>query len=279
MAQLIVNADDLGMHPAIDRGILEAHANGVLTSTTVLVTGRTARSAVQQAQRQGLAMGVHLAAVTRLAPAADPASVRSLAPGGFFRASWLHFLGDIARGRISLEELRLEWEAQIALAADLGFQPDHLDTHQHLHLLPGIQSIVVDLAHKHRLPVRVPTARILRWRPSLTNAKVMMLSALGLGLRFRVPQTVAMVGIDSAGGLDEAQFIALLDRLPSGVTELGCHPGLHPGVVPEDPLWAYDWDLELRCLTSQRVKDALSARRISLTTYAEAFATRATNKI
>lgn len=279
MTKLIVNADDLGMHPAIDRGILEAHAEGVLTSTTVLVTGRTARAAVQEAQNQGLAMGVHLAAVTRLAPAADPAAVRSLAPGGFFRASWLHFLGDIARGRISLEELRLEWEAQIERAADLGFKPDHLDTHQHLHLLPGIQRIIVDLAHKHGLPVRVPTARMLRRWPSLTNAKVIMLSALGLGLRIRVPHTVPMVGIDLAGGLDEAQFIALLDRLPSGVSELGCHPGKHPGVVPEDPLWAYDWERELRCLTSQRVKDALAERRIGLTTYAEAFAARATNRM
>ena len=37
MKYLIVNADDFGASPGITRGILEAHADGILTSTSMMV--------------------------------------------------------------------------------------------------------------------------------------------------------------------------------------------------------------------------------------------------
>src|SRR6266852_1595874 len=82
--RLVVNADDLGLHPQIDQGILRAHREGIVTSATVLATGSNARAAIAAARSQGLALGVHLCLTTRLPPAAPVDEVRSLAPDGRF---------------------------------------------------------------------------------------------------------------------------------------------------------------------------------------------------
>ena len=86
--RLIVNADDLGLHPRIDDGIFEAHSNGIVTSATVLITGRSAEKAVARAQQANLPLGLHLCLTSHLTPAAPTREVRWLAPGGRFRRSW-----------------------------------------------------------------------------------------------------------------------------------------------------------------------------------------------
>jgi chitin disaccharide deacetylase len=60
--QVIINADDFGMSAEIDRGILEAHDRGVVTSASLMVDEPNARAAVEQAkQRAGLSLGIHVA--------------------------------------------------------------------------------------------------------------------------------------------------------------------------------------------------------------------------
>ncbi|MGA9524404.1 MAG: ChbG/HpnK family deacetylase, partial [Myxococcaceae bacterium] len=83
--RLVVNADDLGLHPDIDAGILRAHREGILTSASVLVKGTHAEVAVRRAREQGLALGVHLCLSTRLPPAAS--EVETVAPDGRMRAT------------------------------------------------------------------------------------------------------------------------------------------------------------------------------------------------
>jgi hypothetical protein len=63
-----------------------------------------------------------------------------------------------------------------------------------------------------------------------------------------------------AGRLDEAALLALLDTLPEGDFEVGCHPGEGRPHVPEDPAWSYGWQAELEALTSPRVKARLRER-------------------
>lgn len=123
--RLIVNADDLGLHPRIDEGILAAHARGIVTSATALVTGRTAADAVARAQSQGLALGLHLCLSTGLPCAAPPTEVPRLAPGGRFRADWAAVAAAWATGGIPGGEVARELEAQLARARALGLTPDH----------------------------------------------------------------------------------------------------------------------------------------------------------
>jgi predicted glycoside hydrolase/deacetylase ChbG (UPF0249 family) len=269
--RLVFNADDLGLHPRIDEGIFRAREEGVLTSATVLVTGRTARQAIERASALGLGLGVHLCLTTHLGPAAKPSDVRWVAPGGRFRKDWAELSVAWLSGLIPRDEVALEFEAQLARARALGARVDHLDTHQHLHLLPGLASIVEGLAAREGLPVRWPKERPqLRWvaRPARA-ARAALVSGLARARLTPRATRVRAWGVFESGQLTTARLVRLIEKLPDGDHELVMHPGLAPGVVPEDPSWRYDWEAELEALTSPAVRDAISRRNAELVTYAQ----------
>jgi predicted glycoside hydrolase/deacetylase ChbG (UPF0249 family) len=274
--RLVVNADDLGLHPAIDAGVLRAHREGVLTSATLLATGRSAPGAVAAARAQGLALGVHLCLSTGLSPALPASEVPSLVgPGGRFRASWAQVALAWARGQVRLSEVERELAAQLARARALGAAVDHLDAHQHLHLLPGVGACVRRLAEREGLPLRWPSERPrLGWaRAPGAAVKSALLGGLALLPGRRPPRTLRAVGIFESGRLTEAALLSLLEALPEGDWELVSHPGEPPGRVEEDPAWVYGWQQELAALTSPRVRAALGARGVRLVSYADLFAT------
>jgi predicted glycoside hydrolase/deacetylase ChbG (UPF0249 family) len=120
MRRLIVNADDLGYDPEIDRGILEAHRHGIVTSATAMVETPFAAAALLAAPAT---LGVGLHAVL------DPA-------------------GDAAASEAAL---RRQLGRFLALRGSL---PSHLDSHKHAHAAPGPFAALVRVAREHRLPVR-----------------------------------------------------------------------------------------------------------------------------
>ncbi len=266
--RLVVNADDLGLHPSIDAGILRAHREGIVTSATVLVTGRSAARAIADAKAQRLPLGVHLCITTNLHPAADPLKVRSLAPEGRFRPRWPQVLAAWATGRIRLRELETEFRAQIALARTLGADPDHLDGHQHLHVLPGFAQVLRSIAADEKLPVRWPVAQpSIEWlsQPgaALKTAAVALLSRLAREDALGLPG----LGTFEAGVLTENRLLAILSKLAPGDWEIGCHPGQMAHHVPEQPGWKYGWEDELQALCSPRVRAAIDQRGITLVSY------------
>lgn len=269
MIRVVINGDDLGLHPRIDEGIFRAKEEGALTSTTVLATGKTARHAIARATELGLGVGLHLCLTTHLTPASPARDVRWLAPGGRFRKNWAELSIAWLAGLIPREEVLGEFEAQLARARSLGAAIDHLDTHQHLHLLPGLASIVEELAVREKLPVRWPKERPnVRWlaRPK-SAAKAMLISTLARARVTPVAQRVRAWGVYESGQLTSERLARLLARLPEGDHEIVTHPGMQPGVVPEDPSWRYDWEGELAAITSSAVHDVIERRRIELVTY------------
>jgi predicted glycoside hydrolase/deacetylase ChbG (UPF0249 family) len=125
---LIVNADDLGYDPEIDRGILEAHARGIVTSTTAMVDAPFAPAALRAAPPS---LGVGLHAV--------------LDPGSTAEEAERAILGQLRR----FEDLR-------------GAPPTHLDGHKHAHAAPGVLGVVARLAAARALPVRALDAGMRR---------------------------------------------------------------------------------------------------------------------
>ncbi|HZZ84434.1 MAG TPA: ChbG/HpnK family deacetylase [Anaeromyxobacteraceae bacterium] len=120
LRELIVNADDLGYDPEIDRGILEAHRRGIVTSATAMVDTAFAAPVLAEAPAS-LAVGLHLVL--------DPA-----APQGTVAA-------EIDRQLRRFEELR-------------GRPPTHLDSHKHAHAAPAALAAVARAARAAGLPVR-----------------------------------------------------------------------------------------------------------------------------
>jgi predicted glycoside hydrolase/deacetylase ChbG (UPF0249 family) len=270
MIQLIVNADDLGLHPAIDEGIFRAHKDGIVTSTTVLVTSRNAQAAAPRAKEEGLAIGVHLCLSTSFPPAAPADEVPTVAPGGRFRSRWTDFVADAALGRVRWPEVDRELRAQVARARELGIEPDHLDGHQHLHVLPGASAIVAQIARDEGLPLRWPAERPrAAWlrRPG-SAAKAALLSSLALPRRPRGVATARGLGAFETNHLDEEALLGVVASLSDGIYDLCAHPGLTPDSIPEDPTWREGRETELNALCSSRVKARIRERGISLTTYA-----------
>src|SRR5262245_218996 len=273
MIRLVVNADDLGLHPRIDAGILRAHREGIVTSATVLATGGSAHQAIPAARSQGLALGVHLCLTTRLPPAAPAVEVKSLAPDGRFRPGWFDVVTAWISGRIRSQEVEREFRAQIDRARELGAQPDHLDGHQHLHLLPGISRIVIAIAREQRLPIRWPIASPNESWLSHPGAalKTGLIAALSLAAQRNGASGLPGLGPFEAGRLDEERLLAILQRLGDGDYEIGCHPGEEVGTVAAEPSWRYGWDQELEALCSPKARAIVDARHIQLTSYAGIF--------
>ena len=271
---LIVNADDLGLHPSLDEGIFTARREGVLTSASLLVTGRTARFAARQARREGLAVGVHLSLCGNLPTVLPASKVKSLAPLGILPPAWSDFVRAWALGRVDGAEVQAELEAQLCRAQEYGLEVDHVDSHQHLHLLPGLQAHVLGLAKRHGLPVRWPSWDVSRrWlRKPVVAMKTTLLCALAAMSTHPLPRApqVRMVGLFESGALDEVTLLQLLARLPAGLVELGCHPGLTASAIPEAPAWRYRWEAELHALSSHAVRRALTESSIELTTHSAA---------
>ncbi len=138
---LIVNADDYGLTDKVSRAILQAHRDGIVTSTSVLTLSpafETSRAlAARRAPARAPAPTWRRWVRTRRC-SARPRSPRWSIGKGRLRLSWRQFLPRAAAGRIDPDDLRREFGAQIERILAAGLTIDHLDTHQNLHLWPMV---------------------------------------------------------------------------------------------------------------------------------------------
>ena len=125
----IVNADDFGMSAEVDRGILEAHDRGIVTSTSLLVDEPDAEAAVQEARRRPkLGLGVHVAFDSR--------------------GKWFVDVTDLD---IVQREIHRQIDRFIRMT---GATPDHIDSHHHVHRLFNVAYLFLDAGRQYRVPVR-----------------------------------------------------------------------------------------------------------------------------
>ncbi len=280
MKMLIVNADDFGLHPAVNRAIIAGHTGGCITSTSLMPGATAFADAVDQAARHpSLGVGVHLTLVGER-PVADPAAVPTLVDGrGRFPDKYPAFLAGFLRGRVSMAEIRAELTAQISKVAAAGIAITHLDSHQHLHVLPGIIDIVLDLAAVFgikalRIPAEPPffaggypyTAGRFVGRLGLTAlAAAARRKAVRRGLA--APQH--FFGMLAGGDMRQQHLHAILDRLPDGVSEIMVHPGDDAAALGALYGWGYRWQDELAALTSPATMSLVAARGIRFISFRE----------
>lgn len=270
--RLVVNADDFGLSPAISRGILRAHRDGIVTSTSLLGNVADLDGArAMLAQAPGLGVGVHLA-LTGNAPVSPRDRVPSLVTSdGRFHARGHDFISAWVRGRVSADDVERELDAQVARVRDAGIRIDHLDTHHHLGFLPVVGRAVETVAKRHgiagiRSAVERPTlAWVTEPRRGLEAGLLTGLAWLTrrqLGARRHGPQSWGYV---EAGHLDEIRILEILGRLGPGPHELICHPGEDDpdGGRVEEP-GRYHRTGELSSLTSDKVRRGLDRRAITL---------------
>jgi hopanoid biosynthesis associated protein HpnK len=278
----IVNGDDFGLSPGINRGIIEAHRDGILTSASLMAVGDAFEEAVALThEHPGLSLGIHLTLVEGV-PVLPPEKIPSLVTSdGRFFGSLGAFLLKWLRGRIRVGEVQREFGAQIEKALNHGVKIDKLDSHVHLHLLPGIFQAVLAVATQYRIgAIRLPRERVVGrghlprlvglWRrailTSLAALRARPLAATGLFHPARFS------GIAESGQLTEEDLLRLLRGLQPGVTEVMVHPGYRDSIVDGWPLsWRYEREQELRALTSPTVKALVRDLQIRLVSYRTVF--------
>ncbi len=273
MKRLIVNGDDFGLHPAINQGIIQAHQDGILTSASLVPCGKAFDDAVDLAkQHPELGVGIHLTFVEEI-PVLPPEKIPSLVGmNGRFPKSWTGILARIIAGRIRLIHLRREAGAQIAKVIDAGITPTHIDSHQHLHLLPIIWRVILPLIKKHRIPaVRVIPREIM---PNHRGMKSRLLEYLSKraarqleGLDVSHADFVA--GTSLGGRLTPNRWKTLIDNLSQGTTEVICHPGMSDRELGNSYQWGYRWEQELSALTSPEIRERIAERQIILSRHGE----------
>jgi predicted glycoside hydrolase/deacetylase ChbG (UPF0249 family) len=250
MRYLIVNADDYGMTPGVSRGIREVHQRGIVTSTSVMIGMAGADDAVKLAQSETptLGLGLHftLAGKTML-PVLPPEQIPSLVrtDGCFYdEPVWSQINHQFDEDEIT-NELHAQFNRFVQVANRL---PTHFDSHYHAaYRHPASMSVMRALAAQHDLPLRYTG-----------EFDTPLLKGLSHPSNFR--------GIEHSMTVDD--IVKMLRDLPDEeITELMCHPGYVDETLPRIDSWTTVRELEMGWLTDQRVREAISAAGITLTSF------------
>jgi chitin disaccharide deacetylase len=232
---LIVNADDFGLSPGINAGIIEGFEKGILTSASIMVNAPAFEQAVKLAHaHEGLGIGIHLN-VVRGKAVLPPAEIPSLVDAaGRFLQTPISLCCNLLRKRVDLNHLSREFSAQIERAFAAGLRPTHLNSEQHVHMYPPIFACVVQLAEKYgiravRWTGQYPRAgSLIRW--SRRFHKDLLVNLCASLCRKQLKGSAVMsndyfYGLMETGSLTAEVFRGILLRLKDGVTEIMCHPG------------------------------------------------------
>lgn len=242
MKRLIINADDFGFTRDVNAGIVHAHREGVLTSTTLMANGAAFEDAVRLARETpSLDIGCHLVLVQG----------HSLITGDDLPATLDRLALALARRKL---EVDAELRAQIETIRAAGLRITHLDTHKHTHMVPRVFRAVVRLAHEFGIPyVRRPLG------PLASRSYARFAS------RYSIRMTDHFLGFRLTGSLTEQALAAALKRLREGTTELMCHPGFLDSELQQASTRLKESRVrELEALTSPRVRDLVAAESIRL---------------
>lgn len=263
---IIINADDFGRHAEINRAVEEGLVHGCLRSATVMPGGAAFAGAIDIARRhEELGLGVHFTLVDGH-PILPPEEIPSLVGSeGDFLPDHTALLKRYLKGSINLEEVRRELAAQLQKVEATGIPISHVDSHQHMHTLPGIIDIVLDLAARAGIrAVRTPLTTLFA---GAFGGLGQLVGRLGLSTLARLAACKAhrrglltpdnFAGIVAGEAVSEGELLHLIAHLPQGTTEVMMHPGMKNDVLQEDSGWQHDFEAELAAILSPRVGEAL----------------------
>jgi chitin disaccharide deacetylase len=228
MRQLIVNADDFGQTPGINRGIIQAFEKGIVTSASLMVRWPAAPQAAEYARRRmELSVGLHV----------------DLGESIYRNGEWEQLYGVVPLG--DARAIRDEIDRQCDRFRELmGRDPSHLDSHQHVHRLEPVQSIVLGRAESLGIPCRGYST---------------------------IQHCGGFYGQTQTGGLypegiSVDALVALIKGLPEGLTELGCHPGFEAEL---QTMYTRERESEVMALCDARVRKVIEDEKIVLRSFGE----------
>jgi predicted glycoside hydrolase/deacetylase ChbG (UPF0249 family) len=255
---LIINADDLGMCHSTNAAIFRTLTEGIVCSTTLMVPCAWSSQAINLlAEYPNISFGVHLTAICdgmnyRWRPLTGKDKITSLVDetGHFYQFARM----DEFFAHIKLNELEIEFRAQIEGVLTAGLKPTHLDWHAlRIAKKPELFDVMFKLACEYGLALRVREHSLIE--------KVQR-----LGLPVNDYDFLDSSSLDTKHKLE--QYIQLLRNLPEGLTEWAVHPG-----VANDELIAIESDFahirhaDLECMLSPSLREVIQQEGINLISY------------
>src|SRR3984957_715122 len=271
MKRLIICADDFGRDVAVNEAVEQAHRDGILTVTSLMVGAPAAADAVARAKRlPSLGVGLHLVLADGT-PVLQAAEVPALvgADGAFdpnmVRAGFRFYFSPAVRRQLAAE-IRAQFEAFRAT----GLALDHVNGHKHVHLHPTVARLVVEIGREYGMRVgRLPAEPVAPLRDAFPGERPTepAWSPIVTSLRRRLDRAGLMhndhvFGIAWSGRMVEDRMLGLLPHLPSGVSEIYCPPS-----VDASSLAGYRHAEELAALLSPRVRQRISELGLRLSSY------------
>lgn len=280
MKKLIINADDFGLHSEINEAILTGHTLGCITSTSLMSMGAAFTEAVQLSlAAPSLDVGVHLTLVAEK-PVLSADKVKSLVDeNGAFLQDYTKFIGRYWRNEIDLNEIHAEFSAQIKRVADTGIAITHLDSHQHLHVLPKITDICLDLAKQFNISaMRIPAEPYL-FTGGYPASIARIIGKCGLTFLAEMARSKAkkqfihvpehFFGMLAGGHMQEVYLRNIIAALPDQTSEVMIHPGRNTQVLASVFPWKYQWNNELDAVISPSIMDLIREKSIKLSSFGE----------
>jgi len=278
-----VNADDFGLTRGVNRAILEAHRQGIVTSATLMANAAAFEDAVQLAQHApGLSLGCHLVLVdgSPLLPAPQIPTLTNSQRNSRFEDSLSRFAIRAIRGRIDADQLQAEATAQIRKLQSAGIHVSHIDTHKHTHIFPQVLRPLLRAAQACGVrAIRNPLGKVafssIAKYPNLWKRCGQVTLLQTLARRFHRAVTEAgmftpdgCLGVVATGALDDSIFRVILQNLPEGTWEFVTHPGYNDAELQRVRTRLKESrESELRLLTARETREFLVQGGIHLLSY------------
>jgi len=259
---LIVNLDDLGLLHAVDAAAFGLLDKGPIVSGSLMAPCPWFPEAADYARAHpALDLGLHFTFTSerpmyRWGPVLGAKMVPSLVDeDGYFPVSWE------ASRRVNLSEVDAEMRAQLARARTLGFNPTHLDSHEHCLQWLGdpIFELFLRLATENRLPIRVGRNWVIG-HPYL--ARVERAGGVLLDRSISIPP-------ETPPEQWTAWYADSIRNLRPGVTEIFLHPAYDDGEMrsfsPARFAWGAAWrQRDLDAIQSPAVLNALATSGVTI---------------
>lgn len=277
MKYLIVNADDFGLTKSINEGIAKAYKEGIVTSSSLMPTGEAFEDALDLIKDFKLdSIGAHLS-LTETTPVADSAKIPTLiAKDNKFYKNHNEFFINFLLHLVKRDQIYIELKAQLEVLKKAGIKIASLSSHEHIHMLPEMLDIFVELAKEYDIPaLRYPHKEMVLGKFDVKKRyKAMILSFFDKGMEkvlneSGMKHTDHFLGFLDSGRLREDTLIDMFKSLEEGSTELVCHPGFLGPEILDRYRFHINCEQELSALTSPRVKKFIKDSNISLITYRE----------
>ncbi len=246
MRKLIINADDLGLTPGCNEGIVRAMTAGLVTDTTLIINTAHAADAVVRLKAAGLAAGLHLN-LTYGRPLLLGRDVPSLvdAAGGFHRPV------NRVVAVCEPQEAERELTAQVDRFLSTGLTLTHLDSHHHAHSYPELLDVAIGLARRLGVPLRQTGPAV--------RARI---------VAFGIPTPDAFSDAFYGPGATADNLRTIIAGHGDGVLEIMCHPATDDDLLPQTSSYSAERQRELAILTDPAMKDFVVAQGIELVGFA-----------